>query len=134
VVETLPANVGTGRVTGRFGLAQVLVGDNDGIPNLYPISGETITFTSTASALLNSAASPAVVILPRPIVCTLDAQGYLTDEAGHHWCDLIATDDADLTPAGRKWTVSFSSGLGISSFAMNVPVGTTIDLTAVIPT
>jgi hypothetical protein len=131
----LPSNTGTGRITARFATAQVLVGDNDGIPNIYPVSTETVTFTSTASVLLNATAEPdAIVILPQPIVCTLDAQGYMVDSAGHRWCDLIATDDADLTPAGRKWTVSFSSGLGISSFPMSVPVGTTVDLTAVIPT
>lgn len=135
VVETLPANVSTGRVKGRFGTAEVLVGDDDGVANLYPITSETITFTSTASVLLNSAASPdPVVILPKPIVCTLDSQGYMVDSAGHRWCDLIATDDNDLTPSGRKWTVTCSAGLGISPFAISVAGGTTVDLTTLIPT
>lgn len=135
VVETLPANVSTGRLKGRFGTAEVLVGDNDGIANVYPITTETITFTSTASVLLNSGASPdPIVILPKPIVCTLDSQGYMVDSAGHRWCDLIATDDNDLTPSGRKWTVTCSAGLGISPFAINVAGGTTVDLTTLIPT
>jgi hypothetical protein len=135
VVETLPSNTGTGRITARFATAEVLVGDNDGVPNIYPVTTETVTFTSTASVLLNATAEPdAIVILPQPIVCTLDSQGYLVDSAGHRWCDLIATDDADLTPSARKWNVAFSSGLGIASFPISVPAGTTIDLTAVIPT
>jgi hypothetical protein len=133
VVETLPTNIGTGRITGRFGRAEVMVGDNDGIPNLYPITDETITFTSTAGVLLNATASPAVVILPQPIVCTIDSQGYLVDSAGHQWVDLIATDDADLAPTSRKWRVTFSAGLGISSFEMTVIGGTTVDLTGKIP-
>lgn len=135
VSETLPANVSTGRVKARFATAEILVGDNDGIPNLFPVTTETVTFTSTASVLLNSGASPdPIVILPKPIVCSLDSQGYMVDSAGHRWCDLIATDDSDLTPSGRKWTITFSSGLGISSFSINVAAGTTVDLTTLIPT
>jgi hypothetical protein len=135
VVETLPSNTGTGRVTGRFGTAEVLIGDNDGIANIFPVTDATITFTSTAAVLLNATASPApIVILPKPIVCTLDSQGYLVDSAGHRWCDLIATDDVDLTPANRRWKVTCSAGLGIADFTIAVAGGTTVDLTTLIPT
>jgi hypothetical protein len=134
VTETLPSNTGTGRVTGRFATAEVLMGDNDGIPNVFPITDATITFTSTASVLLNATATPApIVIMPKPIVCTLDSQGYLVDSAGHRWCDLIATDDTDLTPSTRRWKVTFS-GIAISDFDMTVPANSTIDLTTKIPT
>jgi hypothetical protein len=134
VVETLPSNTSTGRVTARFATAEVLVGDNDGVPNVFPITDATITFTSTASVLLNATATPApIVIMPKPIVCTLDSQGYLVDSAGHRWCDLIATDDTDLTPSTRRWKVTFS-GIAISDFDMTVPGGTTFDLTTKIPT
>ena len=71
--------------------------------------------------------------MPKPIVCTLDSQGYLVDSAGHRWCDLIATDDTDLTPSTRKWTVEFT-GINIGKFDMTVPGGTTFDLTTKIPT
>ena len=134
VVETLPSNTSTGRVTGRFATAEVVIGDNDGVPNVFPITDATITFTSTASVLLNATATPVpIVIMPKPIVCTLDSQGYLVDSAGHRWCDLIATDDTDLTPSTRKWTVEFT-GINIGKFDMTVPGGTTFDLTTKIPT
>lgn len=134
VVETLPSNTGTGRITARFATAEVLVGDNDGIPNIFPITTATITFTSTASVLLNVTATPApIVIMPKPIVCTLDSQGYMVDSAGHRWCDLIATDDVDLTPSSRKWRVTFS-GISIGEFTIAVAGGTTVDLTSLIPT
>jgi hypothetical protein len=139
MVETLPTNVGTGRVTGRFARAKVLIGDNDGIPNLFPISSaatdDTITFTSTASIWLDTTASPAAVtILPEPIVCTLDSQGYMVDSAGHQYVDLVATNDAQLSPSNRKWTVVFSAGFGIPSFQMVVLESATVDLASLIPT
>jgi hypothetical protein len=135
IVSGLPTNVGLGRVTGRFAVADIQAGDIDGIVNLYPDTTDTITFTSTSALLLDSTASPdPVVIIPDPIVCTLDANGYLVDTAGNRWVYLIATDDPDIAPATRRWRVTFSAGLGIPSFLMNVGTGSTLDLSTVIPT
>jgi hypothetical protein len=135
LVETLPSNVGTGRVTFRVGEAKVLVGDADGVANLYPYAGETITFTSTAPVLLDATATPVpLTIIPKPIVCTTDTNGYMVDAAGHQYVDLIATNDTDLTPSTRKYRVTFSPGLGISSFDMPVLLGATVDLLTLIPT
>lgn len=134
-MTTLPANISLGRITARFGTAEVLEGDLDGIADLIPITDATITFTSTAPILLDDSATPApVTILPKPITCHLDAQGYLVDAAGHRWCDLIATDDPDVRPSTRKWRVTFTGTLsGLTQFDMVVPSGGEVDLAAVIP-
>lgn len=134
LVATLPANISLGRVTARFGTAQVLAGDVDGIADFYPITDATITFTSTAPVLLNDSASPApVIILPKPIICSLDSNGYLVDEAGHRWVDLIATDDTDLRPVQRKWKVTFTGSLqGLTATDMIVPSNGNVDLVSII--
>jgi hypothetical protein len=136
VVENLPSNIGTGRVTGRFTEAKLLVNDIDGIVNLYPYTTETVTFTSTATVLVDTAAAPdPVVILPKPIVCNLDSQGYMVNTVGNRWVDLIATNDPDVLPTNRKWHVTFSAGLvGLTAFDMTLATGATVDLTTLIPT
>lgn len=111
----LPSNVGHGTVKGTFI-------DTAGVN----MSG-TVTFTPTATRLLNPTAEPEpVTMLPKPVTVTL------TD--GSFTQSLVATDDEDLNPVGWNYKVDFAfSGAKPASFYINVPEGETVDLAVVAP-
>lgn len=142
---TLPTNVGTGRVTGRFIVGVADGADADDEPDVIPAQG-TITFTASVPYLPNPTASPApVTILKTSIVGVLDSEGFLCTPdpvdpltAGSRGIRLIATDDADLSVQGWTWNVTYSfqsvngSRPAINGHSMALPEGTTVDLTTVV--
>lgn len=117
----LPANVGTGFVTGLFM-------DNSG----GLLSG-TITFTASPPKILDATSAPPTTILPGPVTVTLSAGTFLKE--------LVATDDTDLNPFGFTYLVSFalksgSTSVPVDSFSISVPTGTSsspVDLTVASP-
>ncbi|MBF4613281.1 hypothetical protein [Curtobacterium sp. VKM Ac-1376] len=125
-----------GTVTGRL-LAAVAdsVVDADFNPDEVPLSGRVV-FTPSATALKVVAAG--ATILPVPIKCDLDSEGYLTLN-GKRGVNLIATDTTETNPTGFTYRVSFESltyaGTPVSygSFSIAVPAGQTIDLAVVAP-
>ena len=140
---SLPANVDTGLVTGRFLVGVIDGPDPDDEPDGIAAQG-TITFTASVPYLPDPTASPApVTILKAPIVGTLDSEGYLCvrnsdGTAGTRGVRLIATDDPDLSVQGWTWTVTYAfeqvNGVRpqIASHSMALPSGATIDLTTVV--
>lgn len=126
-----------GQVIGRF---LAIVGDSadpDTTPDAMPLEG-TVTLTPNISAALVATASPVpATVLPRSIVCTLDAEGYLTYD-GAQSVYLLATDDPALNPTDFTYTASFGlslsgGALSYAPFSFELPAGATIDLTVVAP-
>lgn len=111
----LPSNVGHGTVTGRFI-------DSSGTN----IEGK-VKFTPTPKRLLNASADPSpVTILPKAVEVTLN-DGAFTQA-------LLATDDPDNNPTGWNYRVDFSfNGSSAESFNIEVPEGSSVDLTTVTP-
>lgn len=128
----LPSNVQTGRVTGQFATVQHLPSAGDAPPDVVPITG-TITFTPSPERLLNAA--NLITFVPRPIVGTLNAQGVLVDGHGNVGLELVATDDPDNNPAGWTYTVTYqlAGGLSLPAHALELPAGSTRDLTTYQP-
>lgn len=132
----LPSNVNFGHVTGRIIHA---VGDTpddpDRFPDARPARG-TVTFRPTPQWLLNPGATPdPTVIVPNPVVCTLDEDGFLTDEAGARGVYLVASTDEDLNPVGWTYTVTINLvGLPTTwSFSIEVPIDSEQDLASLSP-
>lgn len=142
---SLPANVDTGLVTGRFIVGVADGPDPDREPDAIPASG-TVTFTASVPYLPNPTSTPApVTVLKVPIIAVLDADGHLctpdpTDpsKAGQRGIRLIATDDPDLSVQDWTWNVTYAfqpvNGVRpqIASHSMALPSGASIDLTTVV--
>lgn len=138
MVETLYP-LAYGRVTGRF-LAAVgdSTDDTDVLPDAVPVSG-TVTFTPSAAALLVPSATPdPATVLPVPVTCTLDDQGYLSRN-GVRGVWLMATNDVSVNPTGYTYTVSFTGlnaagqSVKYSDFSISVLSATTQDLSVLAP-
>lgn len=141
----MPANVGTGRVEGRFIVGVADGPDVDDEPDAIAAQG-TITFTASVPYLPNPTSSPSPsTLLKVPIVSVLDDEGYLctpdpTDptKAGTRGIRLVATDDPDLSVQEWTWTVTYSfqtvNGVRpqIASHSIALPTGATVDLTSVV--
>lgn len=142
---SLPANVNTGLVTGRFIVGVADGPDADAEPDAIPAQG-TVTFTASVPYLPNPTATPApVTILKAPIVGVLDGDGHLCVpdpadplKAGARGVRLVATDDPDLSVQGWTWAVTYNFATvngarpQIASHAMALPSGAAIDLTTVV--
>lgn len=117
----LPSNITPTTVTGT------LVGD-DGTA-----AAGTVTFTPTKATWVDDATAPAV-ILPVPVVGTLDS-------SGHFSVSLVPTNATSITPTG--WTYDVAINVTVTSggktfpfteaFSINVPSGSAIDLASVAP-
>ena len=137
-MASLPANVSTGLVTGRFIVGVVDGSDADLEPEAVPASG-IITFSASVPYLPNPTASPdPVTILKIAIVATLDDEGYVTSPDGNRGVRLVATDDPDLLVEDWTWDViyKFDRINGtlpyIPPHGLLVPSGSTVDLTTAI--
>src|SRR5690606_725734 len=120
----LPANVGTGRVVGRF-LRTVDGMRMDG----PPLAGLTVTFTPSVRRVRNATAEPPVVIVLDPVTAVTNAEGVLSIEGyAQPGVTLVATDDADIDPSGFTWLVA-ARGPGVDPFQFHieVPQGATVD-------
>lgn len=131
----LPSNVNYGHITGRIIRA---IGDTPDDPDRYPDAVPaqgTVTFRATPLWLLNPTATPdPTVIIPDPVVCTLDADGFLTDQAGARGVYLVATTDQDLNPVDWTYTVTINiDGSAAWSFNIEVPVDSDQDLANLTP-
>lgn len=130
----LPANVGSGLITGRL-IRAVLDGvDVDRDPDGVPIEGATITLTASVARVRNATAVPPVTIFLDRIECTTNSDGTLIGPDGVEGVRVVASDDPDLDPTGWTWRVSVSSpSITRVEWDITVPEGATVDLTAAIP-
>jgi len=91
---------------------------------------QAVTGTVTASPAVNSVNIPAalVVMLPRPVTVTLDANGAFTMQ-------LVATDDPALSVLNWAYQISFQLGNGdaLAPFLVQIPGGSTVDLSTANP-
>ena len=129
MMVALPSNVGIGYVTGTF--------TANGNTAADPTSRLSFTFTPTVSISKDATASPSpmsIVRLSRTFTVNID--GKLVDESGVQPIAIIATDDSDLSPVSSYTVTSTLTGSRspFPAFLMDVPTGTTVDLTTVLPT
>lgn len=107
MANELPSNISYGTVVGRFLLAYADGPDAD----LYPdgvACGGSIVFVPSVERLRNATGLPApVTILVRPVVCQLDADGYLLGSDNTRGVRLLATNDTDNVPTGWTWTAQY---------------------------
>lgn len=141
----MPANVGTGKVEGRFIVGVADGADPDDEPDAIPAAG-TITFTASVPYLPNPTSAPTPsTLLKVPIVAHLDSEGYLCtpdpadpSKAGARGIRLVATDDPDLSVQGWTWNVTYSfvtvNGVRpqIAAHSIALPTGASVDLTTVV--
>lgn len=109
----LPVGIPITTVTGWFtqAVADTLL-DANRAPDMLPMIG-SITFTPNVTrARVGSALPQAMTVFPRPIVCTLDFEGYLSGPDSSRNVVLIAT--GDIIPS---YTVKFDL-LGVPTFSL----------------
>jgi hypothetical protein len=135
-----PSTLSYGTVVGQFLVSASDSADADTLPDAVPASG-TVTFTPSAGVVLDYGTTPnPTAILRKPIVSTLDAQGYITGPDGTRGIKLIATDNPNVKPVGWTWVASYAlkddEGNDLRSLVTKpflVPAGTTTDLVVAMP-
>ncbi|MCE5291593.1 MAG: hypothetical protein LLG14_20470 [Nocardiaceae bacterium] len=121
-----------GKVIGRY-VAEVAdyLSDGDQETQTIAVTG-TVTFTPTAPRLLVIDADPdPATVFPRPVVATIDYDGYLHLHEGERGV-MLPIASADTNPTTWDWTVSFDlySGdakLTAPSFTFTLPEYSPID-------
>jgi hypothetical protein len=136
MANELPSNISYGTVVGRFLLAYADGADADLYPDGFPCGGQVI-FTPSVERLRNATGLPSpVTILVRPVVCSLDSEGYMLGSDGTRGVRLLATNDTDNVPVGWTWTVQYRltdlDGATLKSLTdqvFSLSGGATLDLT-----
>lgn len=142
---TLPTNVGSGRIVGRFVVGIIdSPNDLDDEPELIPAQG-TITFTPNIKYIPNSTTEIPMTIMQAPITGVLDSEGYLCTPDNSNTVGgltrgvkLFATDVGQVT--GWTYTVKYSfTPVGtivpsIPEHPLTVPDQSTRDLSKIAPT
>lgn len=124
----LPAAVPFATVTAWLTQSVADTADAGSDPDMLAMSG-TITFTpNVIRAKVPDAIPQPMTVFPRPILCTLDSEGFLLGPDGARNVTLIAT--GDLIPS---YTVRFDLD-GVDRFTLNVllPEGDEVDLATVL--
>lgn len=131
---SIPDQLRFGTFVGRFVQAVPdTTADTDRDPDFLPMTGK-ITFTMNVPSIRVNSDNP-VTIVQRPIVATLDADGYIIDSAGARGVRLIATD-AQTDPANFGWNISIqldNAPAKIELLNIPLPGDSSVDLTQVIP-
>jgi hypothetical protein len=137
-VAVLPAEIPTGLVTGQFYFVNEDNVDANTDPELTVVTG-TVTFTCSAKVLRMP--TKLATLIPLTFDAEFDSNGNLVPKGRTDiGIELPATDSADLNPTGFTWKVEFdlkeaatNFSVVIPSFDIQVPVGTAVDLTTVMP-
>jgi hypothetical protein len=123
-------------VRGRYGTSATVEGQSS--PQFTPYVGMRVTFTPAYPFVTNTAATPSpIVIATAPRTFVTDSEGYISDPyAGNtRNCQLIASDDPDITPTGWKYLVTFQ-GPGATNFRpfrTPAPSGAVVDMAIITP-
>jgi hypothetical protein len=125
----LPGNVDLITVTGTFQF----------IDSTYPGGTSTVEFSPSGNPWLKDASADAI-LLPKTVVCTVNATGQLVGPAGAVGAGglgvkLPATDDADLAPTGFVYNVVIKiTGLAPLAYSISLPTSdSTVDLADLAP-
>lgn len=130
----LPANVGYGKVEGRFLRAIADSSDPGPEPDGEPVPGLKVKFSASVARAKNASAVPPVTIELPPVTVTCDEDGFIVDEQGNPGVYLVASEDPDLNPTG--WTYSATieaTNVKPYTFSFPLPVDAVVDLATVIP-
>lgn len=127
----IPAGIGTCLVTMTYLQATVDSGDAGREPDATPLAGATVLLTPSVQHVGYTGATPVVMALA-PIQLTLDANGVLRDQAGQVGVTLLASDQANGTPALWTWeaVVSHPSATPFRRRFV-APAGGSVDLSTV---
>ncbi len=132
----LPSNMALCTVRGRYGTWSTVEGQST--PQFSPYVGMKVTFTPAYPFVTNAAATPSpLVIATAPRTFTTDSAGYMSDpfDAGNRNCQIVASDDPDITPTGWKYLVTFQ-GPGATNFRpfrTPAPSGAVVDMAIITP-
>lgn len=131
----LPIEVGVGWIRGTFVTTQLeAVGDPETVSGEevigVPVTG-AVRITARPNALLDAGGTPPLIILPQPLVVTLDENGEL-------YVGVVPTDDPALNPIYWTYHLDFDfradgAPLRYPSFDVAVPTGQIVDLARVAP-
>jgi hypothetical protein len=132
----LPSNMALCTVRGRYGTWATVEGQTN--PQFTPYVGMKITFTPAYPFVTNTAATPSpVVIATAPRTFTTDSDGYMSDPfAGNtRNCQIVASDDPDISPTGWKYLVTFSGpgATNFRAFRTPAPSGAVVDMAIITP-
>lgn len=135
---TFPTNTTFGVVTGRFVLAVADDNDADNLPQPVGAGGKVV-FTPRISHIRSTADGNKTIIVPKPVTCDLDSQGYLVSpgSASTRSVTLLATNNPAHYPTNWVYDVSVQLTPGataIQSFELAVIGGAVTDLADVSPT
>ena len=143
--QSIPSNIGTGLVTGRFIVGVADSTDPDAEPDGIPARGR-IVFTPTPPYLPAPGSSDgSLTVLQVPITAVLDAQGIMCapdllnpGEAGDPGLRLIAADTPTILVNGWTYKVEYFFEMvnnvipKIPTHEIEVLTGAVIDLTSVV--
>jgi hypothetical protein len=137
-MAVLPADIPTGLVTGQFYFVNEDNVDPDTKPDLLVVTGK-VTFTCSAVTLRMP--TKLATVIPMSFDCVFDSNGNLIPDGGTGiGVELPATDSPLFNPTGFTWKVTFdlkevATGFTvvIPAFDIQVPTGTTTDLTLAMP-
>lgn len=137
-MTVLPSDIPTGLVVANYFFVSEDNIDADTDPSLIPVTGN-VTFTCSVKVLRMP--GRAATIIPLVFKAKFDAQGRLIAVNDPTPGLLLpATDTTDISPRNYTWRVDFDLvqadngySVNIPSFDIQVPAGTTVDLTAVMP-
>lgn len=137
-MAVLPAEIPTGLVTGQFYFVSEDTVDVDTDPELLVVSG-SVTFTCSAPVLRMP--TKLATVVPVEFKAKFDSQGRLV--SFQDWSvglELPATNSVLFNPTDFTWRVSFDlvqvsnrHTVSIAPFDIQVPQGTTVDLTTAMP-
>ena len=140
-----PANIGSGRIVGRFIFGVVDGPDDDQEPDYIPAKG-TVLFTPSVPYLPNTTALDGpVTIALASVTAVLDEDGYLCtpdpadpSKAGYRGVRLFANNDPDSAVQNWTWSVAYKlqpipgSSIAIPAHSISLGVGDEVDLSTAV--
>jgi hypothetical protein len=104
-----------------------------------------VTFSPAYPFVTNMTATPSpVVIATKPRQFVTDSEGYMSDpvdgfdldgKGNNRNCQIIASDDPDITPTGWKYLVTFTGpgATNFRAFRTPAPAGAVVDMAIITP-
>ena len=109
--------------------------DADNLPDYITAAGTTVYFRPNVTSLRLLESTP-MTAWPESVVCTIDDNGVMRDAAGNDGVYLLATNNPSNNPGNWTWQVTIepTNASAPINFDIEVPGGSTVDLTLAAPT
>ncbi len=109
--------------------------DADNLPDYITAAGTTVYFRPNVTSLRLLESTP-MTAWPESVVCTIDDNGVMRDAAGNDGVYLLATNNPSNNPGNWTWQVTIepTNTSAPINFDIEVPGGSTVDLTLAAPT